>query len=311
MGAYTPVSNVESHANLSLDVAEINGLLGEKPINWAAVKELYENGKNSKKSSGNRTLAGYARNEGRSEAIWDDYTAFYGDQTWLDTFVMSAIDGTDAFAGTSDAVRKQGAQKGIQNQIMISYTIHELVAAMAKAEDKNFDPASGAPHNWDEGWAFYHGVDPKNSPYGTAEKRGGNFGTGTAVNDAIAVAMTEGVEALVNKDAAGAQVALDEIVKQVQITYVQATIRYGSKVTSDLAKNDTEAARVHQAEGWAFFRVIEPMAAAVNASAASEIASLYDLTGSLDPEAGAKIKSAIEKIYPSWGISSNEIGELQ
>ena len=121
------------------------------------------------------------------EAIWNDYTGHFGDQTWLDSFVMSAIRGTGAFAGESDLVRRQG----IQNQVMVAWSLHEVIAALGKAGDGNFDPASGAPHNWDEGWAFYHGADPSCGPYATADSRGGNFGTGTAVNDALAAAFTE------------------------------------------------------------------------------------------------------------------------
>ena len=37
------------------------------------------------------------------------------------------------------------------NQIMVAWTVHN--AALAGA-DGNFDPASGAPPNWDEGWAL-------------------------------------------------------------------------------------------------------------------------------------------------------------
>ena len=62
---------------------------------------------------------------------------------------------------------------------MVAWALHEVVAAINKAADGNFDPASGAPHNWDEGWAFYHGADPGCGPFATADKRGGNFGTGT------------------------------------------------------------------------------------------------------------------------------------
>ena len=172
LGGYLPVSDVANHARISRDVAEINALLRESPIDWAAVNTLYVGGKNSASGDGFRTIAGFARNEGRSEAIWNDYVAYYGDQTWLDTFVTDAMKGTGAFAGEPDGVRKQGVEKGIQNQIMVAWTIHELVAARGKAADGNFDAAAGAPHNWDEGWAFYRGVDPHGAPFLTANKRG-------------------------------------------------------------------------------------------------------------------------------------------
>ena len=312
MGGYTPVSDVVTHARVVSDVAEINELLGASPIDWSAVEKLYTEGKNSVKSDGSiRTIAGYARNDSRSEAIWDDYTSYYDDQTWLDTFVTNAIEGTGPFAGESDAVRKQGAQKGIQNQIMISWAIHELVAAMAKAEDGNFDAASGAPHNWDEAWAFYHGENPNGGPHATADKRGGNFGTSTLVNNGILASMNSGRDALIDGDVDAAQAAMDEIIKQIRITYIQASIRYASKIGSDLESGDAEKARVHQAEGLAFYRVIEPMVAEADAEAAAKIAGYFDLSSEPNALAGPAVKSALESVYDTWGINTADVGTLQ
>ena len=281
MGAYEPVSDVSTHALVALDVCEINSMLPtDAPIDYAAIEQLYVEDRHSLNSDGSvRTIAGSARTE-RDEAIWNDYATHLGNATWLDSFVMSAIQGTGAFAGESDLVRRQGIQKGIQNQVMVAWALHEVVAALGKAGDGNFDPASGAPHNWDEGWASYHGADPNCGPYATANSRGCNFGTGTAVNDALAAAFTQGVEALVEGDTPGAQAAAAEIVRQITITYAQATIRYahvfdGDRVDVAVAVG---AARVHQAEGWAFYRVLAPLVAKVDSAGAATIASYYDLS---------------------------------
>ncbi len=312
MGAYMPLSDVASHAKVVLDICDINALLPkDEPIDYAAVKQVYEEGGNSVKGDGSiRTIAGFARTE-RDEAIWNDYVSYYGDPTWLDTFTMSAIEGTGAFAGEPDLVRRQGIQKGIQNQIMIAYAIHELVVALNKAADGNFDIDSGAPHNWDEGWAFYHGDAPGCGPFATADKRGDNFGTGSAVNDALAMAFTTGVEALAAGDAAAARVASEEIIRQITITYLQATIRYANKIDSALAKGDTGSARVSQAEGWAFYRVIEPLVAGVNHQVAAAVASRLDLSMG-DPQAGtaAMVMGALPSVYAGLGISPGDIGTL-
>ena len=311
LGGYLPVSEVANHARISRDVAEINALLRESPIDWAAVNTLYVGGKNSASGDGFRTIAGFARNEGRSEAIWDDYVAYYGNQTWLDTFVTDAMNGTGAFAGELDGVRKQGVEKGIQNQIMVAWTIHELVAARGKAADGNFDAAAGAPHNWDEGWAFYRGVDPNGAPFLTANKRGANFGTGTAVNDAMLVAMNAGREALVAGEAAGANVAYDEVIRQLLITYAQATIRYATVIANDLAEGDTASAREHQAEGWAFFRVIEPLVATIDSGAAATIAGFYDLASPPSADGDPAVRNAMESVYGPYDITTADVGTLQ
>ncbi len=313
MGGYVPLSDVASHANVVLDICEINSLLPkDAPIDYPAVKTLYENGKHSVNSDGSvRTIAGFARTE-RDEDIWNKYVEHYGDPQWLDTFVMSAIEGTGAFAGEPDLVRRQGIQKGIQNQIMIAWAVHELVAALGKAAEGNIDPASGAPHNWDEGWAFYHGDEPGCGPYATADKGGDNFGTGTAVNDALLAAFTRGVEALAAGDTGVAQEAADEIVKQITVTYVQATIRYAHKIDASLADSDADSARINQAEGWAFFRVIEPLVAGVDPQAATTIAGRYDLgVGAPQAGSGEAVLTAIESVYEGLGIAASEVGTLR
>ncbi len=308
ISGYKPASNVTSHSLVVKDVGEINALFTD-PYDYDAINTLYTDGKNSVKSSGSvRTIKGFASSE-RSEDIWDDYVAYYGEASWLDSFVSSAINGTGAFAGEADGVRKQGIQKGIQNQVMIAWAIHELIAALDKAHDGNFDPEKGAPHNWDEAWAFYAGVEPGSGPFGTADKRGGNFGTGTAVNDAILASMNDGRDALLAGDVKGAQAASDEIIRQIQITYIQASIRYASKMTGDLAAGDAEKARIHQAEGWAFFRVIEPMIAAADPSVAATIDGIYNLENEpTDP--GSKVLDALESVYPALGITKSEVGTL-
>lgn len=193
----------------------------------------------------------------------------------------------------------------------IAWAIHELVAALNRAADGNFDIDSGAPHNWDEGWAFYHGDAPDCGPYATADKRGANFGTGSAVNEALAAAFTTGVEALAAGDEAAARTASEEIVRQITITYLQATIRYANKIDTALAEGDTQSARVSQAEGWAFYRVIEPLVAGVNHQVASAVASRLDLSvGDPQPGTAGMVMGALPSVYAGLGISPADIGAL-
>ena len=221
--------------------------------------DIYENGKYAEKSDGSyRTLMDFADASGKNHA-YDDY---YGaDGSWND-FVSAAIEGTGPFAGESDTVRDQATEKGIQNGVMTAYAIHELNAAIIKAEAGNWGP-DDAQHAWDEGWAFYHGPDDADAdydgcgPFATAAKRGGNFGTGDATNIATLAAMNDGLTALKNEDMQGVIDARDEVLKNVVIVYSQASVRYASKMTEDLAAGDTADYDKHQAEGHAFYRVIE------------------------------------------------------
>tara|TARA_B100000029_G_scaffold512712_1_gene610141 strand:+ start:1798 stop:3033 length:1236 start_codon:yes stop_codon:yes gene_type:complete len=256
-GGYTYASNVDNHRMLMGDVCDIKDLSGA--YDWDGVKDIYEDGKHAEKSDGSyRTLMGFADASGKNHA----YDAYYGaDGSWND-FVSAAIDGTGPFEGESDTVRDQAVEKGIQNGVMTAYAIHELNAAIIKAEAGNWG-ADDAQHAWDEGWAFYHGPDDSNhdydgcGPYATAAKRGGNFGTGDATNIATLAAMNAGLTALQNEDMQGVVDARDEVLKNIVIVYSQASVRYASKMTVDLAAGDTADYDKHQAEGHAFYRVIE------------------------------------------------------
>ena len=256
-GGYDYASNVDNHRMLMGDVCDIKDLSGA--YDWDGVMDIYENGEHAEKSDGSyRTLMGFADAAGKNHA-YDDY---YGaDGSWND-FVSAAIEGTGPFAGESDTVRDQATEKGIQNGVMTAYAIHELNAAIIKAEAGNWGP-DDAQHAWDEGWAFYHGPDDADAdydgcgPFATAAKRGGNFGTGDATNIATLAAMNDGLTALKNEDMQGVIDARDEVLKNVVIVYSQASVRYASKMTDDLAAGDTADYDKHQAEGHAFYRVIE------------------------------------------------------
>ncbi len=256
-GGYDYASNVDNHRMLMGDVCDIKDLSGA--YDWDGVMDIYENGKHAEKSDGSyRTLMAFADASGKNHA-YDDY---YGaDGSWND-FVSAAIEGTGPFTGESDTVRDQATEKGIQNGVMTAYAIHELNAAIIKAEAGNWGP-DDAQHAWDEGWAFYHGPDDADAdydgcgPFATAAKRGGNFGTGDATNIATLAAMNDGLTALKNEDMQGVIDARDEVLKNVVIVYSQASVRYASKMTDDLAAGDTADYDKHQAEGHAFYRVIE------------------------------------------------------
>jgi hypothetical protein len=310
-GGYEYASNVDSHRLVVADICEIADALDAG--DWDTVETLYRDGKNSVKGDDSiRSIGGFAARDDRSHGLTD----FYGTPAPLDEFITSAIDGTGAFAGESDDVRAQGVEKGIQNQTMVAWTIHELNSALSKAADANFDIATGAVHNWDEGWAFFHGSEPGCAPYATGNKRAGNFGTtgngDTAqANEAILAAMIEGRDALVAEDMAGAEAAAADVVRNVAITYSQATIRYAHLIAGDLADGDEAKARVHQAEGYAFWRVME--AVLVGAGADSDtISSILGLENEPGANGGsAEIREALAPAWETLGISTSDIGMLE
>ena len=251
-GGYTYASNVDNHRSLMKDLCDIK--TAASSYDWATAKDIYQNGKNAEKSDGSfRTLASFAAAEGKNH----NYDTFYGEAGSINTHIMAAIDGTGDFAGTSDTVRYQGVAKLTANMGMIAYTIHELNTAVGKADAGNVDDDTGAPHNWDEGWAFFHGPDEDLgcAPANTFKKRSADFGTETNgvsnTLNAVETAMVDGLAALQAEDQPGYTAATNTVVKNVIITYTQATMKYTYKM------DDADNGPKYQAEGYAFWKVIE------------------------------------------------------
>jgi hypothetical protein len=308
LGGYQPVSDVSQHARMSVDVCEINTLLDARPIDFAAIGVIYRLGRHSTEANGMmRTFRQFASGDRSSEDLLSRYQRHLG-SGWLHSFASAAIEGTGPFDGEPDLVRRQGVQKALRDQVLVAWTFHELDAAVDKATRDNFARDTGAPHNWDEARAYYHGEKPECAPYATAEERGLQFGTGSAINQGILAAMLRGLNALQASNAAGAVRARDELVRYVTITYIQSSIKYASDMDAALAQGKPDDARIWQAEGWAYFRVIEPLVFEVSPDAAQAVTSVFELGTKPTPGAGARVARALAEAYNPLKIHASEIG---
>lgn len=312
-GGYDYASDVSAHRLVVADICAISDALPtDAEIDFEAIATIYSDGVNSVNSDGSiRSIGGFASRDDRNL----DLQEFFGTTTPLDDFITAALEGTGMFEGESDLVRRQGVQKGIQNQAMVAWTIHELNTALTKAAEGDLEAASGAPHNWDEAWAFYHGSQPGCAPFATANSRAGNYGTvaedgETAVaNEIILQAMIDGRDALLAEDVERAEAAANEALRGLAITYSQATLRYAQVVEDDLAEGDADAARIHQAEGFAFSRVLAHVFSA-NGADTDAIDAFYSLEN--DPAEGgfAIIEAALQPAWDALGITAEDIGSL-
>lgn len=230
-GGYAPVSDVTAHAAIGLDAKEIRSLLepatsgGE--VDWAAVGEIFTEGKNSKKDDGLRALADLAPDDPAT------------------TVVTDAIGGTGTAAQASAAVRRQKVDKGI-TVILERKVLGELEAAEEKVADKKTDDASGAPHNVDEAWAFY--TAEGNGPASTAAKRAGDFKKEGQVHEAVVRALSAAQAAARSGDAASLETATGAVEAALDYVFYLATFKY----------LDTENDPVTRAEGETFYLGIQP-----------------------------------------------------
>jgi len=310
LGGYQPVSDVAQHARMSLDVCEINRLLDARPVDFAGVAAVYRHGRFSDESEGvKRTLGKFAGESRQSEDTLGRYERYLS-AGWLNAFIGDAIEGVGAFAGASEAVRREAVRIGVRDQIMVAWALHELDAAIEKAGKGSFTKKSGAPHNWDEVWAYYHGEKPECSPFATAQRSEVEFGVGTLITRRLQLFSKDGLKALVGKNALAARTARDQIVRDITITYVQSAILAASKIDAALAQGKADEARVAQAEGLAYYRVIEPLIAKANTTSAKAVAGVFDLATKPAVGSAAKVAAAFSTTYGPLGIAPADVGEL-
>ena len=310
LGGYQPVSDVAQHARMSLDLCDIDRLLAASPIDFATIASIYRHGKNSEESEGvKRALGTFAAERRGTEDTLGRYERYLG-AGWLNAFVGDAIDGVGAFAGASEAVRREAVRIGVRDQIMVAWALHELDAAVEKAAKASFTKKSGAPHNWDEVWAYLHGEKPECSPFATAQRSEQEFGVGTLITRRLLLFSKDGLTALVDKKASAARTARDQIVRDITISYVQSVIKAASNVDAFVAQGKADEARVSQAEGWAYYRVIEPLIAKANTTSARTIAGVFDLAAKPAPGSAATVTAAFSGAYEALQISPSDVGTL-
>jgi hypothetical protein len=308
LGGYAPVSDVASVAALSRDVAEIDALVASRGPGAPAIEAIYADGRNAESEDGSvRTLRRLAT-AGRDEPLWNDAVAFFGDRAWLDTFVTEALAGSGPFEGASDDVRGRAITGGIRDGIMVAAVLHELIAAEQKVAAGETEAAEGAPHHVDTAWAFYRGVDPSGAPFATAAAAGAALGTGGAVNAAVRTRMTAARRAAAAGDAAALKGADDEVIRQILIAYVQATLASASAVERALARGDAAAARAEQATGLARYRVIAPLVARVDEPDARAVLDAFDVTSAPSRGMGERVTGALRQALEGLGIERSEIG---
>ena len=304
---YAPVSDVDSHAAIALDMRDIGTLVNAarngEAVDWMAVTALYEDGGNSVKGDGSlRTL--------ESLASSDSVLAQFPGGTDLDANVRAALTGVWLGESIDDLTRRQLVNKGLQ-AIMYGKTLQELAAARAKIEQGSTADAGGAPHNVDEAWAFYTGAPDlqgkrKYSIARTARSREGNFGLEGRVDTPLQQALGRALEAARAGDIDRFDAAASASRGYLNTIFYLATLRYGKRVMDD---EDAAGRKIHLAEGWAFYQAIRPAVANASADSASIVEGHFtrDASGSVSAEDVERLYAALNEaaVIQALGIPAN------
>jgi len=316
---------------------------------------------NSQKSTSVRTLKGFATKDYSTDKLTGKdggkygeqlppiYTAYWADSTkggytaaqaaiWADTFVRKDYTSIVQSAGSNQLMKK-----GANYQAVWMYVLHELEDAIGDcyagditANDNT--PTGGAPHAWDEGWAFYAGSQVAATAAGSvaddgtliwelAEKRGSDFGTAdstgpSSVNVALLAEFIKGRDLIIAADCAGAEPVVQKIIQLMTVPLVQGTLKYAFKAdpanangdcAADAGKNAmtaTDSCVKSWAEGWAFAAAVLPQIDQCDPAAAKTVEDALDIAAT-GPVAGgfAAVKTAIESTYPCLGITCEHVGK--
>ena len=90
MAGFTPATDVAAHAMIDLDMTAINDAMGDG--DYATANDIYNNGANSVRGTGYRTLAGFSRNLA-GEDEWQMGATYWGEDTYADGIVSDALSG--------------------------------------------------------------------------------------------------------------------------------------------------------------------------------------------------------------------------
>jgi len=307
---------------------------------------------NSQKSTSVRTLKGFATKDysgyidNYAEEMPPLYTAYWTAngmsaaeaKEWAHTFITKDYSAIVQTAGSNQIMKK-----GANYQAVWMYVLHELEDAIGDcyagdilANDNT--PTGGAPHAWDEGWAFYAGstvgmtaADAATNNQGTliwelAEKRGADFGTmhstgpSTANVNALALAI-QGRDLIIAASCAAAEPVVQAWRAQQTVPLVQGTLKYAFKADPANTAGDCTADATNTgltadagcakswAEGWAFAAAVLPQVHACDAAAATTIKTNLDIAASAPMAGGfAAVKTAIESTYACMGITCADVG---
>jgi len=343
LGGYQPVSTVIEHAQIVHDIMDITTAASSGDFTTA--KTIYTQGRYSCKSTSEaRTLQGFVNaatvtSKLTGQAFFDSFVDGDGPSnpkgpipgtgrltlatSFWDDFMLGALDGTGNFVSISEDMRKMAVKKGVLG-VLTMYVARELESAISKADSGSTSDTSGAPHAWDEGWAFYYGSHTtagKYSAWEFAKKRDLDYAydsNGDRVSGTVEVKVDilqhflEGLKASRTDtlDLAQLVTSRDNIYRLLALTSIRAGLKYAYKMQNPYSAD-------YHMECYAYFLAAAgwiQQAADSSTGAAKAVLDLVDFTlaeGSLNSDVYCAVKDALIPIYSSLGLSCEMVGTFK
>mmetsp|Transcript_105209 Transcript_105209/g.234796 ORF Transcript_105209/g.234796 Transcript_105209/m.234796 type:complete len:461 (+) Transcript_105209:89-1471(+) len=340
LGGYTPVSNVVEHAQIVHDICDLN--TAANSLDFVTAKAIYTNGRYSCKSSSARTLQGFVSastvtSKLTGQAFFDSFTNGAGPSSpqgpipgsgrltlatsFWDDFMIGAFDGAGDFAGKSDTMRKVAVKKGALG-VLTMYVARELESAISKAASGSTADSNGAPHAWDEGWAFLYGSHTstagKCSAWEFARKRDLDYAYDSS-NNAVSGAthaktdllahFLEGQNASRTSTLSVAQLVTsrDNIYRLLALSSIRAGLKYSLKMQNPYNEE-------YHMECYAYFLAAAgwiQQAAGSSGTNAQDVLALVDFKlaeGALNADVYCAVKAKLIPIYSALGLDCTMVG---
>eukprot|EP00403_Amphidinium_massartii_P008531 CAMPEP_0178411034 /NCGR_PEP_ID=MMETSP0689_2-20121128/21288_1 /TAXON_ID=160604 /ORGANISM="Amphidinium massartii, Strain CS-259" /LENGTH=462 /DNA_ID=CAMNT_0020032231 /DNA_START=78 /DNA_END=1466 /DNA_ORIENTATION=- len=347
LGGYQPASNVIEHSQMVYDVADITQQVNLEDMTTA--RSIYAEGRYSCKGPTKemaRKFKAFVEQDTvdeklRGQAFFDSFTGGTGPtgatevlgpipgagrlslpENFYDSHLEDAFAGTGDFAGVSLKMRQVFIKKGILG-VLALYANYELESAINKANASNTDDASGAPHAWDEGWAFYYGSHPagdggKWSAWEFAYKRdfdytndvnGTTVATATKVTDEILPHFRQGLKGARTGDVPMMIEARNNIYRLLALTSIRAALKYAYKAQYD--GTTASYSDEYHMEAWAYFLAAAGWIEQAKSGAAATVLSLLDFKkteAQLDSNLYCAVKAALIPAYEPLGLDCEKVG---
>ena len=300
-GDYVPATDVGSSMALSDGVAAVKAAIS----NISPSGGTYADVSNAYTNTG---IKGHVDTNKAGEAVWNLFkasTIMGKSSKWISDLLTLAFSGNTAGYDVASA-RAEVMEKTAMDAASVQLILSDLA---------NGAKGTTAQHRlyWDRGAAKYMGSAANgrgSTVYARANKRGANYGTMHATsgdaksNHAVVAALTAGASATT---AVARKAQYDVIETQVKVIYSQATLRYAFKIDNDV--KDSLPYAEHQAEGYAFWRVIAPFVEVVDALGAKYVEGIFD------PAGGAPVGSdhycLVKSVLDKQNFAAADFGTLE
>mmetsp|Transcript_24233 Transcript_24233/g.55961 ORF Transcript_24233/g.55961 Transcript_24233/m.55961 type:complete len:414 (+) Transcript_24233:46-1287(+) len=259
---------------------------------------------------------------GDSSVTCKSGSAVTGCPNYADTIVMAALNNKGDYMldtpGDRDVVRAQIVKKGTAYHAVWLYVVGRLSEAVTQAakfdtttkkmmDGKTAEETVGMAV--DEAWAYHTGSQNANLPMKLAKSRGVNFGTCSAIPDALLAAFKDAQKYAATEtfDLAMFTKAATDIVPLMTIPIVQGCLRYAYRADGkvmDFAAADAADLAI-LAEAHIFCAGLYPQMAAADAKV---VRDMVDPTKKMTIVART-IKDTLERNYGVMSISPGQVGE--